>query len=132
MEPSPELQQRVQDLYRAMSGMGADAVEAFYSLAEGSVFIGTDAEEYWTDSRQHNADVRPFFDGSVDTYTWKPRNVLALREGAVGWTVDRPVVITPEGAELPARVTLVWCLEDDNVWRVVHSHASVGGQPSEG
>ena len=73
-----------------MSSGDADAVEARYSLAPGSVFIGTDAAEFWTDSAQHNADVRGYFDGSRGTLVWQAGEAIALREGDVGWTVDGP------------------------------------------
>lgn len=132
MEPSAELAARVRALYAAMSSGSAASVEAFYSLEAGAVFIGTDAAEYWTDSIRHNEDVRPFFDGEFGVYSWRAGDVLARVEGSVGWTVDRPTVATPDGEELHARVTLIWHREADGAWRVVHSHASVGGEPSEG
>ncbi|MGE0229019.1 MAG: nuclear transport factor 2 family protein [Dehalococcoidia bacterium] len=126
MQFDPALRRRLLELYAAMSSGNAASVEAFYSLQADSVFIGTDASEYWTDSRRHNEDVRPFFDGAHGRYSWHPGDALALVEGSVGWTVDRPAVVTPDGETLPARVTLVWHREDDGVWRVVHSHASLG------
>jgi len=129
MEPSEALRSQLLKLYEAMSSTNPDAVEAHYSLRPGSVFIGTDAFEFWTDSAAHNAAVRPFFDGSFGNWTWRASEAIALVEGSVGWTVDRPsiVLVDRAGAEarLEARVSLVWHLED-GVWRVVHSHASVG------
>lgn len=124
MEPSPHLAQAVRDLYAAMSGGSADAVEAFYSLADGACFIGTDEAEFWTDSAQHNAGVRPFFEGATRT-RWSPGDLLAQREGTVGWTVDRPRVQLADGSVLRPRVTLVWHTEN-GTWRIVHAHASTG------
>lgn len=132
MEASAELKQRLIDLYAAMSSGSADPVEAMYSLQKGSVFIGTDESEFWTDSVQHNADVRPFFDGEHGVYSWRAGDALARVEGTVGWTIDRPTLVTPDGGTLRARVTLIWHLETEGVWRVVHSHASLGQAPSEG
>jgi hypothetical protein len=124
MEPSDELRRTLLDLYAAMSSGSAEAVEAFYSLASGSTFMGTDAAEFWTDSAKHNADVRPFFDGSYGPTSWTAGEALAHVEGTVGWTVDRPSLRF--GDEVYAlRVTLVWHREGD-AWRVVQSHASVG------
>jgi adenylate cyclase len=129
MQPSDDLRARLLALYEAMSSTRPAIVEAFYSLQDGSIFIGTDAFEFWTDSAKHNAAVRPFFDGSYGTWTWQASEAIAFVEGSVGWTVDRPSVhmVDRAGSEasLEARVSLVWHLED-GVWRVVHSHASVG------
>jgi ketosteroid isomerase-like protein len=108
-----------------MSGGKADAVEAFYSLADGSVFMGTDRAEFWTDSAQHNADVRHFFDGSEGVLRWEAGEAIALTEGSAGWTVDRPTLRLPDGSSVELRLTLVWHRENGD-WRVVHSHASIG------
>jgi hypothetical protein len=125
MQPSDRLRNTLLVLYEAMSSSNADAVEAFYSLAPGSVFIGTDASEFWMDSAKHNADVRPFFDGSYGRIEWTPGNVVAMTEGSAGWTVDRPSVRLPDGGVLALRLSFVWHMED-GAWRVVHSHASLG------
>lgn len=126
LEPSLELREQVIALYGAMSSGDADSVESFYSHEVGSVFIGTDAREFWTDSRQHNADVRHFFDGSHGTSIWSAGEVLAFVDDVIGWSVDRPVVRFSDGSALQIRVTLIWRNENGR-WRVVHSHASVGG-----
>lgn len=108
-----------------MSSGDADAVEAFYSLAPGSVFIGTDEAEYWTDSAQHNADVRRFFDGSLGRIDWQAGDAVALEDGDIGWTIDRPLLRLADSNELRLRPTLIW-RDKSGTWRVVHSHASVG------
>jgi ketosteroid isomerase-like protein len=123
MEPSEDLQAALLSLYAAMGSGDADAVEALYSLQAGSVFVGTDAAEFWTDSAQHNADVRPYFDGSAVRVT--AGEPIAIVEGSVGWTVDRPAFRLADGTVFELRLTLVWHREGGS-WRVVHSHASVG------
>jgi hypothetical protein len=125
VEASDELRARLLSLYAAMSSGDADAVEAHYSLREGSVFVGSDTTEFWTDSAQHNADVRPYFDGSNGVLTWQAGGPLAQREGKLGWTIDRPTVRFPDGTSVSLRLTLVW-LWEDGLWKVVHSHASAG------
>jgi hypothetical protein len=129
MGPSRELQQVLFDLYAAMSSGDADAVEAFYSLEAGCIFVGSDHGEFWLDSMQHNVEVRPFFDGTFGEVTWRPGEAYALVEGSVGWTVDRPTLVFG-GREYPMRVSLVWHREGDR-WLVVHSHTSAGASNSE-
>lgn len=46
-------------------------------------------------------------------------------EGSVGWAVDRPSFVMPNGAELPTRLTGVLHKESDE-WKIVHLHFSVG------
>jgi ketosteroid isomerase-like protein len=108
-----------------MAGGNAGRVEALYSLAEGSVFIGTSASEFWTDSAQHNADVRPYFDGSDGRLRIEAGEAIVVVEGTTGWTIDRPAFVLPDGSRIEARLTLIWH-QEDGAWKVVHSHASVG------
>ncbi|MGE0059773.1 MAG: nuclear transport factor 2 family protein [Dehalococcoidia bacterium] len=129
MEPSAELRQTLVDLYAAMSSGSAEAVEAFYSLQAGSIFMGTDEAEFWTDSAKHNHDVRPFFDGSYGPTIWLAGDAHAFVEGDVGWTVDRPTLLFG-GETYRLRVSLVWHREV-GAWRVVHSHASIGAPRPE-
>lgn len=120
---APELAALMRADYAAMEAGDPDAVEALYSLAPGSVFIGSDQDEYWTDSAQHNADVRPYW--QPGTVHIDPGDIVASRAGDVGFTVDRPT-LTVGDERLSLRITLVWQREADGAWRVVHSHASVG------
>jgi hypothetical protein len=57
---------------------------------------------------------------------WDTDEPFALAEGNAGWTIDRPILRLPDGTTLTLRLTLVWHLED-GIWRIVHSHASIGG-----
>jgi ketosteroid isomerase-like protein len=122
---SDELRATVVALYGAMSSGDPGAVEAFYSLDALGVFVGTDEAEFWTDSARHNADVRRYFDGSSGALRWEAGDAIARVDGDLGWTVDRPTLILPDGSTIRPRVTLVWRREDHG-WRVVHSHASIG------
>jgi hypothetical protein len=46
-------------------------------------------------------------------------------EGSVGFAVDEPRFVLPDGSFLPARLTAVLRQEDEQ-WKVVHLHLSVG------
>jgi hypothetical protein len=43
----------------------------------------------------------------------------------VGWVVDEPVLLMPGAARIKTRVTAAPRWEDDR-WKVVHAHFSVG------
>lgn len=49
----------------------------------------------------------------------------AYEEGSLGWAVDEPRFVFPDGSRLPARLTGVLRREDGD-WKVVHPHFSVG------
>ena len=122
MRASPELSGRLHALYAAMTDGDAERVESLYSLAPGSLFIGTSGEEFWTDSARHNADVRPYWTPGNLTVT--AGHVHAISIGDVGFTVDRPTMRLRDGTTFDLRLTLIWRREADG-WRVIHSHASV-------
>lgn len=123
LAPSPDLVAQTRAVYAAMTAGSAPQVEALYSVAPGSVFIGTSAAEFWTDPVQHNLDVRPYWQPGNVTVT--PGPILAVAQGDLGFSVDRPTFRLRDGTTLQLRVTFVWRREA-GTWRVVHSHASVG------
>lgn len=49
----------------------------------------------------------------------------AYAEGPVGWAVDEPTWILPDGTRLPTRTTSVLRQEDGD-WKLVHMHVSIG------
>jgi hypothetical protein len=46
-------------------------------------------------------------------------------EGRLGWAVDTPSFVLPDGSTLPTRLTAV-LREEDGAWKIVHLHFSVG------
>jgi hypothetical protein len=46
-------------------------------------------------------------------------------EGSLGWGIDRPAFVLPDGGRLPTRLTAV-LRHEDGEWKVVHLHFSVG------
>jgi hypothetical protein len=120
---SEELAGVVRGLYAAMGSGDPEAVEAFYSLSPHAVFLGTDEAEFWTDSAQHNLDVRPYWERAGNRVT--PGELLALECGDVGWTVDRPTIELASGERFQTRLTFVFHREG-GTWKVVHAHTSVG------
>ena len=120
---SPALAGMVRELYQAMGLGDADAVEGFYSLSPHAVFLGTDRAEFWTDSAQHNQEVRPYWEQAGNRVT--PGELLALECGYVGWVVDRPTIELAGGGRFETRLTFV-LHRQDGAWKIVHTHTSVG------
>ncbi len=45
--------------------------------------------------------------------------------GDIGWAVDQPTMVLPDGTRIPVRITWV-VRREDGAWRCVHAHTSVG------
>ncbi len=122
MEPSPELKGRMLKLYDVMSRGDAAATLALYSTRPGILNIGTDPKEWWTDPKRH-AEIMTAQLAELAGTRFIAQNIIAYREGSVGWTADASKVRLPDGSEVPFRFTAVWHLEGEE-WKVVQSHTS--------
>lgn len=122
IEQSAELKDRAVKLYDAMSR--GDSVEALalYSARPGILNIGTDPLEWWTDPSRY-AQVLTAQIKELAGIRFIAGDVIAYREGSVGWTADASKVRLPDGSEIPFRFTAVWHLEDKE-WKIVQSHSS--------
>lgn len=125
MVPSDDLKALTQKLYEAMGSGKPEEVETLYTLGEQVAFMGTAANEFWTDSVVHNADVRPRL--SKGGLKLTSAELVAYEQGNLGWVVDRPEVRMPNGFAFKMRVTLLWRKEAGN-WKIYHSHASVAAR----
>ena len=122
MEQAPELRDIVLRFYQAVSDGNIDAIDEFTSRRSPMLFIGTDPEEWWEDSQSIREMLRAQAAAGV---TVIPGEVVAYREGSVGWIADRGSFRLPDGAEVPFRLTAVFHQEDGG-WRMVQEHASIG------
>jgi len=49
----------------------------------------------------------------------------AYEEGSLGWAVDQPNFVLPDGSSFQTRLTAVMHRED-SAWKLIHAHFSVG------
>jgi hypothetical protein len=101
--------------------LSAGDVDSFDELVshEATVIIGTAPGE-WIDDR-----LRMRFGFETEGIGLTPVNPVAWAEGALGFVLDTPRFEFPDGSGIDTRVTAVVHLEDES-WRVVHAHFSVG------
>jgi ketosteroid isomerase-like protein len=118
MEQASDLTQTWQRFCDRLSAGDVDSFDDLVSR-EATVVIGTAPEE-WVDDRD-----RMRFGFETEGVKLTPVNPIAWAEGSMGFVLDRPEFTLPDGSRLDTRVTTVLRLED-GVWRVVHSHFSVG------
>jgi hypothetical protein len=118
MEEASDLTQTWHRFCDRISAGDVDSFDDFVSH-EATVVIGTAPGEWVADRDQ----MRSGFETEGIELT--PADPIAWAEGSLGFVLDRPKLRLPDGSRIDARVTAVLRLEDE-VWRVVHSHFSVG------
>jgi hypothetical protein len=118
MEEASDL---TQTWHRFCDRISAGDVDSFDDLVshEATVVIGTAPGEWVADRDQMR------FGFETECIELTPADPIAWAEGSLGFVLDRPQFQLPDGSRIDARVTAVLRLEDE-VWRVVHSHFSVG------
>jgi hypothetical protein len=118
MEEASDL---TQTWHRFCDRISAGDVDSFDDLVsrEATVVIGTAPGEWVADRDQMR------FGFETEGIELTPADPVAWAEGSLGFVLDRPQFQLPDGSRIDARVTAVLRLEDE-VWRVVHSHFSVG------
>jgi hypothetical protein len=123
MEESEGVRAGILAFYERFSAGDADAFENGLSAEDGVSVIGTAPDEGHDDR-----------DGWVNAYRegiaaaglkLEGGDPRGYEEGMLGWGVDRPRFVPPDGSTLPTRLTAVLRREDDQ-WKVVHLHFSVG------
>jgi class 3 adenylate cyclase len=131
VEASPELQAVVGRFFTAMNQRDVDTVLNLHSDEPGLLSIGTDPDEWWSGYRV----VSGIFEAQLGEYdglgvTLDPGPIEAYVEGTMGWAACRPELVFVEGTNLESRCSMVFRL-DRGMWKIVHSHISVGAKNEE-
>lgn len=80
----------------------------------GTQRVGS-GREAWLESVRENAQMGVVFEAGT---------VRAWAEGGMGWAVDEPTIVLPNGVRLPTRMTAVLRREPDGRYRILHQHYS--------
>ncbi len=131
MESSPELRDLTLGVFRAMTTGDAAFVARTFSRQPGVLGIGTDPAEWWADyptlERVMTAQLQEMGAGGIQIIGSNPQ---AYQEGNVGWAADQFTLQMPDGAKIPARLTLV-AHREGGAWKIVQFHTSVGARNEE-
>jgi hypothetical protein len=123
MRASEEVRTRILRFYERFSTGEADVFADGLSTEVGVSVIGSAPEEGHADREGWIAAYRDGIGAAGITLAGDdPRG---YEEGSLGWGVDRPRFVLPDGSTLPTRLTAVLRREDDE-WKLVHLHFSVG------
>lgn len=109
---------------RFSAGEAAEFAEGL-AQAEGVSVIGTAPGEGDDDRDDWITTYGRMMQGEMAGTRLEGRDPRAYEEGPLGWGVDEPHFVFPDGSRLPTRLTAVLC-EEHGEWKVVHLHFSVG------
>jgi hypothetical protein len=93
--------------------------------ADGVSVIGTGPGEGHHDRESWISTYETMMRGEMAGTRLEAGDPGTYEEGAVGWGVDDPHFVFPDGSRLPTRLTAVLHSEDGD-WKVLHLHFSVG------
>jgi len=102
--------------------LSAGDVASFDELVSddpAALVIGTAPGE-WVTERE-----RMRFGFEAEGLRLEAKDPVGYEEASLGWVVDRAAFVFPDGSAIRSRITAVMHREDER-WRLVHMHASVG------
>jgi len=103
-------------------GVSTKAIERFDDIVSSdpaTVVIGTAPGEIIRDRKGLR------FGFETEGITIEGDNPIGYEEGSMGWGIDEPRFVFPDGSGMRTRLSAVLRREDDR-WKVVHMHFSAG------
>jgi hypothetical protein len=124
MEPAPEVRDAYLHFTKALSSGDAASLWGTFSRVPGVIEIGS-SPDAWSEGIESIINRLTAVSREIAGTSIEPGDVKAFQEGTVAWLADRPILTSPEGMRVSARVTAVFRREDDG-WKIVQSHLSMG------
>jgi hypothetical protein len=119
MQESAGVREAMLRYYERFAADDRDSFDRLVSREAGLV-IGTNWPE-WYDDRE---TWRKQFGGGGEVGI-EAGDVRGYEQGSVGWVVDTPSFVLPDGTKIRTRLTGVM-LNEDGDWKLVQLHVSVG------
>ncbi|HUH07990.1 MAG TPA: nuclear transport factor 2 family protein [Egibacteraceae bacterium] len=117
MERSSEVANVIVRFYEAFSVGTAEAFDSVVSRDPDAMALGTDRR--LDDRKAWKATFLGLGGVAVER-----GEIQGFRDGSLGWIVDDPTYVAPDGRRLRMRLTAVTRQEDDG-WKLVQLHISV-------
>jgi hypothetical protein len=125
MQRDAELTAYLTRMYDVFNTGDVSKVDVFLAQEEGILGVGTDPREWWAGAALRQAFVTQPPEMHAAGLRFEPGDLQGYSEGSVGWFADQPTLITPDGGEVPMRLTGV-CHQEDGTWKMVQFHLSIG------
>ena len=120
MQPSTAIREALLRFYDGISKNDVAAFDRVVSDNAAVLVIGTAPGE-WIRER----DRLRFGFETVGYGLDRGSDPQGFEEGSAGWAVDEPTLRYPDGTRVATRLTAVF-LREDEAWKLVHAHFSVG------
>jgi hypothetical protein len=123
MEKSAGVREGILRFYERFSAGDVDGFAQGLAEVPGVSVIGSGPDEGHDDRESW---INAYRSGIAELgLTLRAEDPRGYEEGTLGWGVDRPSFVLPDGSYLPTRMTAVLRNEGDD-WKIVHLHFSVG------
>jgi hypothetical protein len=119
MRQAEEVRDAVLRYCERLSAGDVGSFDEVVSQEEATLIIGTAPGE-WVTERE-----RLRFGFEAEGLRFEAKDPLAYEEGSLGWVVDQPTFVFPDGSAMETRMTAVMHQEEGR-WKLVHMHLSVG------
>jgi hypothetical protein len=121
-EKSSDLRDVALRYYEATSKGDESFMDRAVSSQREVLIIGTDPDEWWAKPAVINRTLKEQARAGVKVV---PGDLLAYREGSVGWIADRARFVSRDGREAAFRWTAVF-RQEAGQWKLVQGHCSIG------
>jgi len=111
--------------FHAATTGDASVVDRHVSSDPGTRLIGSDPNEWLSGGEAIRAFLRGEVEGAAGAVAFSPADIEAYEEGSIGWATALLTLTMPDGRWVSPRWSAV-LRRDDNVWRFVQTHASIG------
>jgi len=119
MRQSEEVRDAMLRYCDRISASDVASFDELVSQEEATLIIGTAPGE-WVTERE-----RMRFGFEAEGVRLEAKDPLGYEEGSLGWVVDQPAFVFPDGSVMQTRLTVVMRQEESR-WKLVHMHLSVG------
>jgi SnoaL-like domain len=119
MQQSEEVRDAILRFCDRLSAGDVASFDELVSQEPATLIIGTAPGE-WVTERE-----RMRFGFEAEGVRLEAKNPVGYEAGSLGWVVDQPAFVFPDGSVMQTRLTAVMRQEEGR-WKLVHMHFSVG------
>jgi SnoaL-like domain len=119
MQQSEEVRDAILRFCERLSAGDVASFDELVSQEPSTLIIGTAPGE-WVTERE-----RMRFGFEAEGVRLEAKNPVGYEAGSLGWVVDQPAFVFPDGSVMQTRLTAVMRQEEGR-WKLVHMHFSVG------
>jgi hypothetical protein len=120
MHQSEEVRNAMLRFCERLSAGDVASFDELVSQEPATLIIGTAPGE-WVTERE-----RMRFGFEAEGVRLEAKDPVGYEEGSLGWVVDQPAFVFPDGSVMQTRLTAVMHQEEESRWKLLHMHLSVG------